>query len=42
MADLDRARLTALLEAEQAAYTENHPSSRALFEEAATCSAGCR
>ena len=35
MADLDRARLATLLQAEQAAYTERHPRSRALFEEAA-------
>src|SRR6478752_10106259 len=34
MATLDRTRLAALLEAEQAAYTERHPRSRALFEEA--------
>ena len=34
MADLDRSRLDALLAAEQATYTENHPRSRALFEEA--------
>ncbi|KRF25425.1 transaminase [Phycicoccus sp. Soil803] len=34
MADLDRARLATLLQAEQAAYTERHPRSRALFEEA--------
>jgi glutamate-1-semialdehyde 2,1-aminomutase len=34
MATLDRARLTTLLEAEQAAYTANHPRSRALFEQA--------
>ena len=34
MTDLDRARLTTLLEAEQAAYTDRHPRSRALFEEA--------
>jgi len=34
MADLDRTRLAALLEAEQAAYTDKHPRSRALFEEA--------
>ena len=30
MADLDRSRLAALLDAEQAAYTESHPRSRAL------------
>lgn len=35
MADLDRARLATLLEGEQAAYTDRHPASRALFEEAA-------
>ncbi len=34
MAPLDRARLTSLLEAEQAAYTDAHPRSRALFAEA--------
>ena len=34
MANLDRARLSQLLEREQAAYTEQHPGSRALFEEA--------
>ena len=34
MASLDRTRLASLLEAEQAAYTKNHPRSRALFEEA--------
>ena len=34
MAHLDRARLSTLLEREQAAYTEQHPRSRALFEEA--------
>ena len=34
MASLDRTRLASLLEAEQAAYTTNHPRSRALFEEA--------
>ena len=31
MADLDRTRLAALLEAEQAAYTDSHPRSRELF-----------
>jgi glutamate-1-semialdehyde 2,1-aminomutase len=31
MADLDRTRLARLLDREQAAYTENHPRSRALF-----------
>jgi glutamate-1-semialdehyde 2,1-aminomutase len=34
MTDLDRTRLAALLEAEQAAYSENHPRSRDLFDEA--------
>ena len=34
MAPLDRTRLASLLEAEQAAYSEHHPRSRALFEEA--------
>ena len=34
MTHLDRARLAALLEAEQAAYGEDHPRSRALFGEA--------
>jgi glutamate-1-semialdehyde 2,1-aminomutase len=34
MADIDRTRLARLLDAEQAAYTENHPRSRALFAEA--------
>jgi glutamate-1-semialdehyde 2,1-aminomutase len=34
MAEPDRTRLAALLEAEHAAYTENHPRSRALFAEA--------
>ena len=34
MATLDRTRLTALLEAEQAAYTDSHPRSRALFAQA--------
>ena len=34
MAPLDRTRLATLLEAEQAAYTDNHPRSRALFREA--------
>ena len=34
MTDLDRTRLAALLEAEQAAYGEKHPRSRALFGEA--------
>ena len=34
MAALDRARLATLLDGEQAAYTERHPRSRALFEEA--------
>jgi glutamate-1-semialdehyde 2,1-aminomutase len=34
MATLDRTRLASLLEAEQAAYTEAHPRSRALFAEA--------
>ncbi len=34
MATLDRARLSALLDREQAAYTEQHPGSRAHFEEA--------
>jgi glutamate-1-semialdehyde 2,1-aminomutase len=32
MVTLDRTRLASLLEAEQAAYTEHHPRSRALFE----------
>lgn len=35
MAELDRARLTTLLDREQAAYTENHPRSRELFASAA-------
>ena len=34
MASLDRTRLATLLEAEQAAYTDSHPRSRALFREA--------
>jgi hypothetical protein len=34
MATLDRARLTTLLDREQAAYTEEHPGSRPLFEQA--------
>ena len=34
MATLDRTRLASLLEAEQAAYTQAHPRSRALFGEA--------
>ncbi|MDU0314461.1 transaminase [Phycicoccus sp. M110.8] len=34
MATLDRTRLAALLEAEQAAYTDSHPRSRALFAQA--------
>src|SRR6478736_659069 len=34
MATLDRTRLASLLEAEQAAYTQAHPRSRALFDEA--------
>ena len=34
MATLDRTRLASLLAAEQAAYTKNHPRSRALFDEA--------
>lgn len=34
MASLDRTRLATLLEAEQAAYTDNHPRSRSLFGEA--------
>ena len=34
MAPLDRTRLASLLAAEQAAYREHHPRSRALFEEA--------
>jgi glutamate-1-semialdehyde 2,1-aminomutase len=34
MADLDRTRLATLLDGEQAAYTDGHPRSRALFEEA--------
>lgn len=34
MATLDRTRLTSLLAAEQAAYTQNHPRSRALFDQA--------
>ena len=34
MASLDRTRLATLLEAEQAAYTDNHPRSRSLFREA--------
>jgi glutamate-1-semialdehyde 2,1-aminomutase len=34
MAALDRTRLAALVEAEQAAYTDAHPRSRALFAEA--------
>ena len=34
MATLDRARLTSLLEQEQAAYTKDHPRSRELFGEA--------
>jgi glutamate-1-semialdehyde 2,1-aminomutase len=34
MPSIDRARLTALLNREQAAYTDSHPRSRALFEEA--------
>ena len=34
MATLDRTRLASLLEAEQAAYTQTHPRSRALFGEA--------
>ena len=34
MATLDRTRLATLLEGEQAAYSENHPRSRALFAEA--------
>ena len=34
MATLDRSRLASLLDAEQAAYTSNHPRSRALFGEA--------
>jgi glutamate-1-semialdehyde 2,1-aminomutase len=34
MAELDRARLKALLDREQAAYTENHPRSRELFASA--------
>ena len=34
MATLDRTRLASLLAAEQAAYTKDHPRSRALFDEA--------
>ncbi|HEV7194558.1 MAG TPA: transaminase [Pedococcus sp.] len=34
MAELDRARLEALLDREQAAYTERHPHSRELFDAA--------
>ncbi|GAB3446812.1 aspartate aminotransferase family protein [Phycicoccus ginsengisoli] len=34
MASLDRTRLAALLEAEQAAYTDSHPRSRVLFAQA--------
>jgi glutamate-1-semialdehyde 2,1-aminomutase len=34
MASLDRTRLASLLEAEQAAYADNHPGSRALFAQA--------
>src|SRR6476469_7308228 len=34
MAPINRARLTTLLDREQAAYTDNHPRSSALFEEA--------
>ena len=40
MAELDRARLTALLDREQAAYTENHPRSRELFVSAANLFGG--
>ena len=36
MAHLDRARLSALLDHEQAAYTAEHPRSRALFAEASS------
>src|SRR6476620_6904796 len=34
MPSINRARLTMLLDREQAAYTDNHPRSRASFEEA--------
>ncbi len=40
MAELDRARLKALLDREQAAYTENHPRSRELFASAANLFGG--
>ena len=33
MPDLDRSRLTELLAAEQATYTQDHPRSRELFEQ---------
>ena len=40
MAELDRTRLKALLDREQAAYTENHPRSRELFASAANLFGG--
>ena len=33
MPDVDRSRLSELIAAEQATYTERHPRSRALFDE---------